>query len=99
MEFLSQFLPIIIYFLLIIAIVVGIVLGIKIIITIDKVEKVVDEVATKVEKVSPLFDTLGIVSNKMSEVVGTVYQTIENLFLKLFLRNKNKEEMESEEDE
>ena len=39
MEFLSQFLPIIIYFLLIIVIVVGIVLGIKLIITMDKVKK------------------------------------------------------------
>ena len=48
MEFLLQFLPIVIYFLLIIILVIGIVLGIKSIITITKVEKVVDDVNDKV---------------------------------------------------
>ena len=96
MEFLLQVLPIIIYFLLIIIIVVGIILGIKLIITIDKVVKVVDDINDKVEKVSPLFDTLGMISDKVSGVIGTVFSSIENLIVKLFLKNKNKEDMESE---
>ena len=50
MEFLLQFLPIIIYFLLIIIIVVGIVLGIKLIITIDKVVKIVDLIINESNK-------------------------------------------------
>lgn len=99
MEFLLQFLPIIIYFLLIIVIIVGIVLGIKLIITIDKVLKLVDEVNEKVEKVTPLFDTLGLLSDKVNGIVGTVISTLENFILKLFFKNKNKEEMESEIDE
>ncbi len=99
MEFLSQLLPIIIYFLLIIAIIVGIVLGIKLIITVDKVEKVVDDVTDKVEKVTPLFDTLSVVSNKMSEIVGTAVSALEGLFVKLFSKRRSREEMESEEDE
>ena len=54
----------------------------------------------KVEKVSPIFDTLGTISDKVSNIIATVINSIENLIMKLFLRNKNNnEEMESEEDE
>ena len=98
MEFLSQFLPIIIYFLLIIVIIVGIVLGIKLIITMDKVLNLVDDVQDKVNKVTPIFNAFGFVSDKMSGVITTVVGSIENLISNLFIR-KRKEEMESEEDE
>ena len=98
MEFLSQFLPIIIYILLIIVIVVGIVLGIKLIITIDKVNNLVYDVQDKVSKVTPLFEAFGFISDKMSGVVTTVVGAIQNLITNLFIRNK-KEETESEEDE
>lgn len=100
MEFLSQFLPIIIYFLLIIVIVIGIILGIKLIITIDKVLKIVDDVNEKIESVSPIFNCLSIASTKVSGVIEKVMSTIENLIYKLFLKNKDKdEEKESEIDE
>jgi len=95
MEFLAQFLPIIIYFLLIIIIIVGIVLGIKLIITIDKVVKIVDDVNEKIESVSPLFNALSLASSKAGEVIEKVIGAIENLIFKLFLKNKNDEEMES----
>ena len=98
MEFLGSFLPIVIYILLIILIIVGIVLGIKIIITIDKVEKTVDVVNDKINKVSPVFDTLGTISHKMSDIISVVINSIENLMMRLFMKNKDRE-MESEEDE
>ena len=98
MEFLAQFLPIIIYILLIIIIVVGIILGIKLIITIDKIGKVIDDVNAKIEKVTPIFNVFGMISDKVSDVVSTVVVTVENLIGKLFLRNKEKE-MESDDDE
>ena len=44
MSFLLEFLPIIIYILLIIILIIGIILAIKCLITLDKVEKVVDNV-------------------------------------------------------
>jgi len=99
MEVLLQVLPIIIYFLLIIIIVVGIVLGIKLILTIDRVVKLVDDVSEKVEKVTPLFDALGMISDKFGSIVGTVVSAVEGLIGKLFFKNKNKVDMESEEDE
>ena len=99
METLLQVLPMIIYFLLIIIIIVGIVLGIKLIITIDKVLKIVDDINEKVERISPVFDTIGLVSDKVSGILGSLLSKIENLIVKLFFKNKNKVEMESEEDE
>jgi lipoprotein signal peptidase len=98
-EFLSQFLPIIIYILLIIIIVVGIVLGIKLIITVDKVLNLVDDVQEKVNKVTPIFNAFGFVSDKMSGVITTVIGTIENLISNLLLKRKRNEKMEDEEDE
>lgn len=98
MEFLSQLLPIIIYFLLIIVIVVGIVLGIKLIITMDKVLNLVDDVQDKVNKVTPIFNAFGFISDKMSGVITTVVGSIENLISNIFIRNR-REETESEEDE
>ena len=44
MEFWLTFLPLVIYILLIILLTIGIILGIKTIITMNKVEKVVDNV-------------------------------------------------------
>ncbi len=97
MDFLSQLLPIIVYVFLIVLIIVGIILGIKIIITIDKVTKIVDDVNDKFQKISPLLNTFGMISDKMSDIVGTVFGAIQSLFMKLFLSHKGKEE--SEEDE
>lgn len=100
MEFLANVLPIIIYFLLIIVIVVGIVLGIKLIITIDRILQVVDNVSEQVEKVSPLFDALGVISDKFNGIISSVVKGIEGVIVKLFKKKNNiEEDMESEEDE
>ena len=98
MEFLLQFLPIIIYFLLIIIIIVGIVLGIKLIITIDKVNKVVNSVYQKVEQVTPIFNAFGLISTKFSDIIDKIVLTIENFVHKVFIKNKDKD-MESEDNE
>ena len=49
MEALSQTLPIIIYFLLIVLLIIAIVIGIKLITTLSKVDKLVDDVNEKLE--------------------------------------------------
>ena len=98
MEFLQAFLPIVIYFLLIILIVVLIILGIKFLITVNKVEKIVDNVNDKLEAVSPIFNILGYASSQVTTVFDTVFEFIEGLLEKLFTK-KNKIEMEEDEDE
>ena len=100
MEFLSHVLPIIIYFLLIILIVIGIIFGIKLIIFMDKVQVIADDINEKVAKVTPIFDTIGIVSNRFSSIVNKTVSGVENILFKLFVnKKKNKKEMESEENE
>ena len=100
MDILSNVLPIIIYFLLIIFIVIGIVLGIKTIITIDKVNKVADDINEKLNQISPIFDTIGVISNKFNSIVEKVVSTCETLFGNLFLNHrKHKKERENKENE
>ena len=72
MEFMLKFLPIVIYFLLIIAIIVGIILGIKLIITVDRVNRIADDIENKIKKVEPIFSIMEFASDKVSDIVSTV---------------------------
>ena len=73
--------------------IVLIILGIKLIITMNKIENVVDDINVKVDKLNGLFniidyttDKLAIVSDKMVEGVSYVLKKM------FFKKNKNKEE-------
>ncbi len=99
MEFLLQFLPVVIYLLLIGIIIIGIILGIKLIITIDKVDKIIDDVNAKIERVTPLFDSLGMISDKVGGFFATVISTIESIVTKIFTKSDKKRKKESEIDE
>ena len=55
MDFLLSFLPIVIYMLLIVLIIILIVLGFKLIITMNKVEKIVDNVNTQTKNINIYF--------------------------------------------
>ena len=77
--------------------IVLIILGIKLIITMNKIENVVDDINVKVDKLNGLFniidyttDKLAIVSDKMVEGVSYV---IKKMFFK---KNKKKEEKDYE---
>lgn len=98
MLFLQSFLPIVIYILLIVLIVILIVLGIKLLIAMNKIEKIVDNVNEKMERLNPLFNILGYTSDRIVGVFDKVFEFFESLFMKLFLKNKNVE-MEEEENE
>ena len=94
MEFLLQFLPIVIYLLLISLIIIGIILGIKLIISIDKVNKIIDDVNNKIERVSPLFDSLGMISDKVGGFFATVISTVESIVTKIFTKRKKESEID-----
>ena len=98
MDFWLSFLPIIIYVLLIILLIIGIILGIKSIITINKVEKVVDDVNEKVESLNGLFQIVDFTADKLVSITDKVVDGVSTLASKLFFRKKkNKEEdMENE---
>ena len=76
MDFWLSFLPIIIYVLLIILLIIGIILGIKWIITINKVEKVVDDVNEKVESLNGLFQVVDFTTDKLVSITDDVVHRV-----------------------
>lgn len=92
MEFLLQFLPIIIYFLLIIILVIGIILGVKSIITINKVEKVVDDVNDKVQSLNGFFSIIDFTTDKIALVTDKLIDGISSIFTRLFTKKKGENE-------
>ena len=97
MDFWLSFLPIIIYVLLIILLIIGIILGIKSIITINKVEKVVDDVNEKVESLNRLFQIVDFTTDKLVSITDKVIDGVSSLASKLFFRKKKNKEDETDE--
>lgn len=99
MDFWLSFLPIIIYILLIIILIIGIILGIKSIITIKKVEKVVDDVNEKVESLNGLFHIVDFTTDKIVMLTDKVVDGLSGFASKLFFRKKTKSNEKEEENE
>ena len=97
MDFLLKFLPIIIYFLLIIILVIGIILGIRAISTLTKVEQVVDDVNNKVKSLDRVFSIIDFTTDKIALVTDKAVEGISSLFSKIFINRKKKGKKEDEE--
>ena len=90
MSFLLEFLPIIIYVLLIVVLLIGIVLAIKCLITLDKVEKVVDNVNDKVRTLDGLFHIIDTTTDRVVLITDKVIEGITSLIANLFITKKSK---------
>ena len=99
MEALGNILPIIIYILLIILLAVGIVLGIKTIIALSKMEKVIDDVNEKMEKLNPIFSFIDFTSTKLTTAADRIADVAGSLLSKLFSKKKSRKELKNEEDD
>ncbi len=97
LNFLQTLLPIIIYFLLIILIIVGIILGIRAIQTLNRIDKVVDDVNDKVQTLNGLFNVIDFTTDKIVSVTDKVVDGISGLIRKVF--KKRHKEIDNEEDE
>ena len=95
-EFLSSVLPIIIYVLLIIILIVGIILGIKTIGTIGKVDKVMDNVNSKVESLNGIFSIIDFTTDKLALITDKVVDTVSGMINKLFKKKSKKIKLEEE---
>ncbi len=99
MSFLLDFLPIIIYVLLIIILMIGIVLAIKCLIALDKVEKVVDNVNDKVKALDGLFHIIDTTTDKIVLVTDKVVEGVTSMISNVFTgKKKNKKEISKKED-
>ena len=94
--FLQTFLPIIIYILLIILLIVGIILGIRSIQTLNKVDKVVDDVNDKVQSLNGLFNLIDYTTDKIVSVTDKVVDGVTGFIGTLFGGRKRKNDDEEE---
>ncbi len=96
-SFLQTFLPIIIYFLLIILLIIGIILGIRSIQTLNKVDKVVDDVNDKVQSLNGFFNLIDFTTDKIVSVTDKVVEGISGLIGAIFKRKNKKIDNDEEE--
>ena len=91
MEFWLSFLPIVIYLLLIALLTIGIILAI---ITMNKLEKVVDNVNEKVESLNSIFSIIDFTTDKIASFTDKVVEVTGNLFSKILFRKKGKDKVD-----
>ncbi len=94
MSFLLEFLPIIIYVLLIIILIIGIILAIKCLVTLDKVEKVVDNVNEKVKALDGLFHIIDKTTDRIVLITDKVVEGITSLVANIFVSKKKETKKE-----
>lgn len=80
----NEVLPVILYILGSVLLVALIVLTIKLIITMNKIEKVVDNITVKVKTLDELFNVIGIVTGKFTAITDKIVDSIALLVEKIF---------------
>ena len=93
---LTQALQVILYLLGSILLVVLIILGIKLIITMNKIELVVDDINGKVKKLNGLFSIIDVTTDRLAMLSDKVVDGVSLVIRKLFSRNKRKDTDENE---
>ena len=86
----AEILSIILYALGSILLVVLIILGIKLIITMNKIENVVDDINKKVKSLDGLFSIIDMTTDKLAMLSDKVVDTV-TLFVKKIFRRKGDE--------
>ena len=86
-----EFLPVILYSLGSILLVVLIILGIKLIITMNKIEDVVDDINGKVKSLNGLFSMIDYTTDKLALFSDRFVDTISSLIRKIFVRKEAKD--------
>ncbi len=86
MSFWLEFLPIIVYILLIIILIVGIVLGVRFIVILGKAQRVVDNVNEKVSSLDGLFQIIDTATDKVVFVTDKVIDFIMEFIAKIFTK-------------
>lgn len=99
MEFWLSFLPIIIYLLLIVILIVGIIIGIRLINTLNRVDKVVDDANKKLESLDGIFSLVDLITDKVSSLSDRLVDIITDFFAKKVFKKRNKQTIEEREDE
>lgn len=86
-------LPVVLYILGSILLVVLIILGIKLIVTMNKIENIVDDINGKVKSLNGLFSAIDYTTDKLALISDRFVDTVALIIRKIFKR-KEKEENE-----
>ena len=89
-----ELLPIIVYILLIVLLIVLIVLGIKLIMVVDKTDKLMTDIQEKVDSFNTIFSLISLTSDKLSNGINSIIDTVVNLFKKFIKKRKGEEDYE-----
>ncbi len=92
MEFVNVFLPVLMYSLLSVLIVVLIVLGIRLLETVNRVNKLLDDVEKKMDSMNGLFNVMDFVTTKATVLTDTIASTIIGAVSNLVKKRKQKKE-------
>lgn len=92
MEFVNVFLPVLVYSLLSVLIVVLIVLGIRLLETVNRVNKLLDDVEKKIDSMNGLFNVMDFVTTKATVLTDTIASTIMGAVSNLVKKRKQKKE-------
>ena len=91
-DFLQTSLPIVIDVLLIILIIVGIILGIRAIQTLNKVDKVVDDVNDKIQTLNGFFNLIDFTTDKIVSITDKFVDGVSGLIGRIFKHKDEDEE-------
>lgn len=97
LEFFQVYLPIVVYFLLIILLIVGIILGIRLIGAMDRVDAILDSIESKVNSLNGLFSVIDFTTDKISAFSDKVVDVVSGFISKM--RRKKKSLYEGEEED
>jgi len=90
----TEILPVVLYILGSILLVVLIILGIKLIVTMNKIENVVDDINTKVKSLNGLFSVIDYTTDKLALFSDKFVDKITWLIKKIFIRKEDKDNNE-----
>ena len=84
-----EFLPIIIYILLIIFLVVGIILGIRFISLLGRAQRLVDNVNQKIRSLDGVFQIVDTATDKIVYIADIVIENVMAFISKIFMKDEN----------
>ena len=86
-----EVLPVILYLLGSILLVVLIILGIKLIITMNKIENVVDDINGKVRSLNGFFSAIDYTTDKLALISDRFVDTVTSIIKKIFVRKEKRD--------
>lgn len=92
MESLNLFLPVLLYTFGIILLIVLIILGIRLIMILDKFDRVVDNIEGKVNSLNGFFSIIDKATDSIALISDSVVNAVASLVFKIFKKKKGKED-------